>query len=62
MDQGLNAKLTFQQEDKFKQNKLQEARIQSKKTNSDNLQNNIMRQTALSDTMYQQKLMVKAAR
>jgi hypothetical protein len=59
---GLNAKLNFQQEDKMKHNRLQEARIQSKRANINTLQNNLLSQTAVSDTMFQQKLMIKAAR
>lgn len=34
---GLNAKLTFQQEDKMKHNKLQDARIKSKRANIDSI-------------------------
>lgn len=61
-ESGLNAKVTFQMEDKQKQSKLQEARLQSKRANIENTQSSVLMQTAVSDTMYQQKLMVKAAR
>ena len=59
---GLNVKLTFQMEDKQKQSKLQEARLQSKRANVQNTQSSVIQQTAVSDTMYQQKLMIKAAK
>ena len=61
-DNSLNAKISFQMEDKMRATKLQEARLNSKRANLTSLQDSLSKQTASQDTMYQQKLMMKAQR
>lgn len=59
---GLNAKVGFQQEDKMKSNRLQEAKLQSKRNNMIALGDKCTAITASEENKYQNKLMVKAAR
>ena len=59
---GLNMKVSFQQEDKARAQKLQEARLNSKRINQANLEARKGNDSFHQETTYQNKLMVKAAR
>jgi len=58
----LNSKISFQMEDKVRSNRLQEAKIQSKRMNMVNLEHKKAFNTEMHDTMDQQKILIKAAR
>ena len=59
---GLNTKIGFQQEDKLKSTRLQEAKLNAKRANMVALGEKCANITYVEENKYQQKLMVKAAR
>lgn len=59
---GLNAKVGFQNEDKVRSTRLQEAKLSAKRAHMVALGDKCVTITAAEENKYQQKLMVKAAR
>ena len=62
VENNLNSKLTFQQEDKMRRTMLQNAKVEVKKRNIDNLHSKIQTDSEKEDNFMANKLMRKAAR